>query len=122
MGKMETKAKLRIKRAHRVRRRIRGTSERPRLSVFKSNKHLSAQIVDDVLGKTVVGLSTYSKDFQGSQWDGVNRSSAAELGRRLAVLALGHQIEAVVFDRGPFKYHGVIAALADAAREAGLKF
>lgn len=121
-SKERVKQTMREKRALRVRRSVRGTTERPRLSIFKSNRHLLAQIIDDEQGKTLAGLATSSKEFQGSQWSRISRAAAAELGRRLAERAQGQSIEKVVLDRGPFKYHGVIAALADAAREAGLKF
>jgi large subunit ribosomal protein L18 len=119
---MEVNQRTRLKRALRVRQRIRGTRERPRLSVFKSNRHLSAQVIDDERGRTLVGLATYSKEFRNSQWNRINREAAAQLGRRIAELAREQGIEWVVFDRGPFKYHGVLAALADAAREGGLQF
>lgn len=116
------KQQARRKRAMRVRSKLKGSSERPRLSVHKSNRHIQAQIIDDERGQTLVGLTTYSKDLKGGEHGSISKASAAEIGKQLAERAKGLQIEQVVLDRGSFKYHGVIAALADAAREAGLKF
>ncbi len=111
-----------IKNARRERRRIGirkhlfGTPQRPRLSVFRSSKHIYAQIIDDLHGKTLVATGSAKLDKGG------NKSSAAEVGKDLAQKAVAAGITAVAFDRGGFRYHGRVKALADAAREAGLKF
>lgn len=110
--------KMRTRRKFRVRNHIRRTAHgAPRLSVFRSNNHIYAQIIDDVAGQTLVASSTVGKsDLTG------NREGAAAIGKELAQKATEKGIEKVVFDRGGYKYHGRIAALADAAREGGLKF
>ena len=111
---------LRKKRALRVRKYVKGTSLKPRLSVFKSNKHLFAQLIDDVTGETLVSYGTRSKD---SALADKNKTDAAKvIGTKIGELAKTKNIQTVVFDRGYSKYHGVIAQLADAARTAGLKF
>lgn len=106
-----------IKRASRVRRYIRGTEDKPRMSVFKSNKHISVQIIDDESRKTVVSASTLSMGISGK-----SREVAKQVGAKIAELALQNNISKVVFDRGSAKYHGALAELADAARSAGLQF
>ena len=108
----------RIKRHARVRGKISGTAERPRLSVFRSEKNIYAQIIDDVAGNTLVAASSVEKDFG----PGSNKEAARKVGKLIAERALAKGIEEVVFDRGGYIYHGKVAALADAAREAGLKF
>lgn len=106
-----------------TKRTVRGSAERPRLTVFRSNKHLSAQIIDDENRVTLVGIGTMSKEMKkGKKSSGKSKEVAQQLGKILADQAKMKKIENVVFDRGHYKYHGVIAALADAAREAGLKF
>ena len=112
----------RLKRAQRVRRAIRGTSDKPRLSVFKSNQHLSAQIIDDEKGITLVGVSTNSKEYRGGEFGRKSQKAATHLGKELAEKAKEKGVATVIFDRGPYKYHGLLAALADSAREGGLKF
>ena len=109
----------RIKRHNRVRGKISGTAERPRLCVFRSENHIYAQIIDDVAGNTLVSASTVEKSFEGN---GSNIEAAKKIGAVIAERALQKGIEDVVFDRGGYIYHGKVAALADAAREAGLKF
>ncbi|OVE80686.1 50S ribosomal protein L18 [bacterium K02(2017)] len=104
------------KRKRRVRKKISGTTERPRLSVFRSNRYLYAQIIDDSTMKTLVSGNTL-KDNKGS-----NKSSAAALGKLVGDKAIEQKIDSVIFDRGCNKYHGVIKELADGARETGLKF
>lgn len=99
------------RRRARVRRKIRGTPERPRLSVYRSNKHIYAQLIDDVKGETLVAAS-----------GGAGIAAAGEVGKILAGKALGLGIEKVVFDRGGYKYHGRVKALAEGAREGGLEF
>lgn len=102
----------------RVRKRVRGTSTRPRLAVFRSNRHIYAQVIDDQVGHTVVQASSREAVVDGS----VTVSSASEVGKLVAARAAEAGVSTVVFDRGGFPFHGRIKALADAAREAGLKF
>lgn len=103
----------------RIRRKVRGTAERPRLAVFFSNKNVYAQVINDDAGRTVCSASTKEK---GAAAGKANAATAAQIGKSIAERAKGAKIEAVVFDRGGIKYHGKVKALADAAREAGLKF
>ena len=109
----------RLKRHKRVRGKISGTPERPRLAVYRSNANISAQIIDDVNGVTLVSANTYEKDFEGI---GSNKEAARKVGNTLAQRALEKGISTVVFDRGGYIYHGRVQALAEGAREAGLKF
>ncbi len=113
----------RKKRLLRVRKHLRGSSLVPRLSVYKSNQHIAAQIIDDETGITLAGIGTMSKDLR-SKGKGLKKSkdSAKEVGSKIAKLAKEKNIERVIFDRGRFKFHGLIAELANAAREAGLQF
>ena len=113
-------AKRLVRRRFRVRNMIRRSANgRPRLSVFRSNKHIYAQIIDDEAGKTLVSASTIEKGASGY---GGNKQHAAQIGKLVAQRAIENGIKEVVFDRGPYQYHGRVAALADAAREAGLQF
>lgn len=117
-----TSRDLRIRRHRRLRKKVEGTTGRPRLSVFRSNTHIYAQVIDDSIGQTLVAAATVEKDVR-SQNDGRTKiDEAKEIGRLVAERALNAGIKQVVFDRGGFKYHGRIKALADAAREAGLSF
>ena len=116
------KQEIRTKRALRVRKKLRGTSEKPRVSVNKSNKHIQVQLIDDSTGKTLGTVSTFGKEFKESEFGKKNKASAAKLGEKIAEIAKKQNIDQVVFDRGQFKYHGILAALADSARAAGLKF
>ena len=109
----------RLKRHARVRGKISGTPERPRLAVYRSNANISAQIIDDVNGVTLVSANTYEKDFEGV---GSNKEAARKVGNTLAKRALEKGISAVVFDRGGYIYHGRVSELAEGAREGGLKF
>ena len=109
----------RMKRHQRVRGKISGTAERPRLSVFRSEKNIYAQIIDDVAGNTLVAASTVEKGFDGN---GGNCEAAKKVGAKVAERALQKGIEEVVFDRGGYIYHGRVQALAEGAREGGLKF
>ena len=109
----------RIKRHKRVRGKISGTAERPRLNVFRSKANIYAQIIDDVTGNTLVAASTVEKAFEGN---GGNCDAAKKIGAVVAERALQKGIEEVVFDRGGYIYHGRVKALAEGAREAGLKF
>ena len=114
--------KARKNRVMRVRKKIRGTDTRPRLSVSKTNKHISAQLIDDVNGITIAGFGSLSKENQKTAHNGKSKEAARHIGKRIAELAKQKSIEAVIFDRGRYKYHGVIAELAEGAREAGLRF
>ncbi len=115
-------AKQRQHREWRVRRVVRGTSQRPRLTVFRSNKHIYAQIIDDQLGESLAAASTAEAEVCPSGQNGGNKLAAARVGKALAARALERGIKQVAFDRGHYRYHGRIAALADAAREGGLDF
>ena len=110
----------RQRRQRRVRKKVHGTPERPRLSVFRSNRHISAQLIDDEGGVTIAAASTGETDLRGSTTS--NKDAAAKVGQLVAERAKAAGIESAVFDRGGNKYHGRVAALADAARAAGLKF
>ena len=110
----------RQKRHLRIRQNLAGTAEKPRLNVFRSNKQIYAQIIDDVTGKTLCSASSLDKELALS--NGSNVEAATAVGTLVAKRALAAKIEAVVFDRGGYLYHGRVAALADAARAAGLKF
>jgi large subunit ribosomal protein L18 len=112
----------REKRKARIRRKVAGTPDRPRLTVYKSLKHMYAQLVDDVSGKTLVSVATTSKTLKNEVKDDDKTSAAKKVGAALAKAAKDKGIEAVVFDRNGFDYHGRIQAVAAAAREAGLKF
>ncbi len=116
------KVKARFKRKLRIRKKICGTSERPRLSVFRSNKHIVAQIIDDEKGHTLVSLSSFSKELKGKEIEGGKVGVAKEVGKLIAQKAKEKGIEKVVFDRGGYLFHGRVKALADGAREAGLIF
>ncbi len=112
-----------LKRRHlRVRNRVEGSTERPRLAVRRSLQHIYAQIVDDETGRTLAAASTRSPEVRGSVSYGGNAKAAAAVGKLIAERAAAKSISAVVFDRGGRRYHGRVKALADAAREAGLKF
>ncbi len=110
---------MRLKRHVRVRGKISGTPERPRLNVFRSNANIYAQIIDDVNGVTLVAANTLEKDFEGAAG---NCEAAKKVGQLIAERAKAKGIEEVVFDRGGYVYHGRVAALAEGARESGLKF
>ena len=116
------KQKIRQTRTMRVRKKLRGTSDKPRLCVIKSNKHIHVQLIDDEAGRTIGTAATFSKEFQNTEFSKKNKASAAKLGETIAEIAKKNDVTQVVFDRGPFKYHGILAALADSARAAGLHF
>ena len=122
MFKKESRTKIREKKHMKVRNRFSGTAERPRLAVFRSNKHMYAQIIDDTVGNTLVAASTLEKEIKGELEQTDTVDAAAYLGTVIAKRAIEKGIKEVVFDRGGFIYQGKIAALADAAREAGLEF
>ncbi|MCQ2401688.1 MAG: 50S ribosomal protein L18 [Lachnospiraceae bacterium] len=117
----ESKSEIRAKKHARLRHYISGTPERPRLSVFRSNNHMYAQIIDDTVGKTICAASTLDKAAKDLEFTD-NTEAAAFVGTEIAKKALEKGVTKVVFDRGGFIYHGKIQALADAAREAGLEF
>jgi large subunit ribosomal protein L18 len=112
----------RERRKLRIRQKINGTSEKPRLSVFRSAKHIYAQVVDDVAGTTVAHVSTLSRDVRGEVTEASKLDAAKRVGQAIAKALLAKGIDRVVFDRNGYLYHGRVRALADAAREAGLKF
>ncbi len=112
----------RERRKLRIRRKISGTPVRPRLTVFRSSKHIYAQVVDDVAGKTVAHASTLSRDVRTDVTEATKSDAAKKVGAAIAKVLLAKGIDKVVFDRNGYLYHGRVRALADAAREAGLKF
>ena len=118
---MSSKEKVtaRQRRHRRVRKRVRGTAERPRLAVFRSNRHITAQVIDDVAGRTLAAASTVEADLRSAPTG--NKDAATKVGRLVAERAKSAGVTRVVFDRGGFLYHGRVAAVADAAREAGLE-
>ncbi len=116
MAKTNPNRASRLRRKKHIQKTIRGTTERPRLSVFRSAKHIYAQVIDDVTGQTLASANSLSVSAGG------NRDGAGAVGRALAEAAMGKDIKKVVFDRNGYLYHGRVAALADAAREAGLEF
>jgi large subunit ribosomal protein L18 len=118
MANIKTTRQARIRRHNRIRQTLSGTAERPRLAVFKSNKNITAQLIDDVNHKTLGSASTTSLKIA----NGGNIEAATKVGEAIAKVAADNKITTVVFDRGGNLYHGRVKALADAAREAGLKF
>ncbi len=114
--------KSRERRRRRVRMKLSGTSERPRLNVFRSLDHIYAQVIDDVQGRTLASASSLDKDLRSEMSDKTKKEQAELVGKTVAERAKVAGIETVVFDRGGFLYHGRIKALADGAREGGLKF
>ena len=122
MVSKKSRSEVRIKKHKRIRNRFSGTAQKQRLSVFRSNNHMYAQIIDDTVGNTLVAASTVEKDVKAELEKTNNVDAAAYLGTVIAKRAIEKGIEEVVFDRGGFIYHGKVAALAEAAREAGLKF
>ena len=106
----------------RTRQRISGTTERPRLAVHRSAKHIRAQVIDDVTGRTIAAASSLDKDVRASLKFGGNVAASKVVGKTIAERARAQGVELVVFDRGGYQYHGRVQALAEAAREAGLKF
>ena len=122
MVSKESRQEVRAKKHRRMRNRRSGTAQRPRLAVFRSNNHMYAQIIDDTVGNTLVSASTLEKEVKAEIEKTNNVDAAAYLGTVIAKRAIEKGIKEVVFDRGGFIYQGKIAALADAAREAGLEF
>ena len=122
MVSKKSRTEVREKKHRRLRNHLAGTAERPRLSVFRSNNHMYAQVIDDTVGNTIVSASTLDKEVKAEVKKTNNVEAAAYLGTVIAKKALDKGINTVVFDRGGFIYEGKIKALADAAREAGLEF
>ena len=122
MVSKKSRQEVRVKKHMKIRNRFSGTAQRPRLAVFRSNNHMYAQIIDDTVGNTLAAASTVEKEVKEQLEKTNNVDAAAYLGTVIAKRALEKGIDTVVFDRGGFIYQGKIAALADAAREAGLKF
>ena len=122
MVSKESRQKSREKKHLRIRNRFSGTAERPRLAVFRSNNHMYAQVIDDVAGKTLASASTLEKDIKSALKATDNVDAAAYIGDVVAKRAMEKGIKAFVFDRGGYIYHGKVAALAEAARKAGLEF
>ena len=115
-----TKQQRRYRIKKRIRKVVSGTAERPRLNVFRSNKQIYAQLIDDLSGKTLMAVSSLNKDFAGAE--GTKVEMAEKIGKAIAAKAIASGITAVVFDRNGYLYHGRVKQLADAAREGGLKF
>jgi large subunit ribosomal protein L18 len=120
--KVKTKQDIRARIKARIRKRLSGSAERPRLAVFRSQSHIYAQVIDDALGQTLCTASSLEKDFRGKFKRGSNLGAAKAIGQTIAARAREKGITRVVFDRGGFLYHGRVKALADAAREGGLQF
>ncbi len=122
MDHARSNLRQRIRRQRRVRKPLRGTPERPRLSIRRSHKHIYAQVIDDASGRTLAAASTVESQLKTAVSFGGNRDAAAAIGQTVAERAKAAGVSRVCFDRGPCRYHGRVAALADAAREAGLEF
>lgn len=122
MIKKISRNEIRKRKHARVRRKISGTAEMPRLCVFRSSKHIYAQVIDDVTGTTLAQASSLDAEIKSQTDEGGNKDAASKVGELVAKRALEKDIDTVVFDRGGYIYHGRVAALAEAAREAGLKF
>lgn len=117
-----SRAEARIKRHYRIRNKVKGTAQTPRLAVFRSNKHMYAQLIDDVAGRTLAAASTMEAEIAGKLEATTNIEAAQAVGEAIAKKAIEKGITEAVFDRGGYIYHGKVAALAEAAREAGLQF
>jgi large subunit ribosomal protein L18 len=122
MVKKPVKNKVRVRKHIRVRKKISGTSTRPRLNVFRSLNHIYAQVIDDKVGSTIVSASTLDGSLKGKVKNGGNKEAAKTVGQLIAKRALAAGIQEVVFDRGGYLYHGRVKELAEGAREEGLKF
>ncbi len=122
MGSPQRREQLRLKRKKRIRKKVLGTPERPRLSVFRSSKHIYAQVIDDTKGRTLASASTMEPEVrEGGKFE--SKTAAANyIGKKVGERALEKGIESIVFDRGGFKYHGRVKAVSEGAREAGLHF
>jgi len=123
MERSNQKARVRkIRRSLRTRNKVRGTQEKPRMCVVKTNSHIQVQLIDDEKGVTLASANTNSKEFQGTPYAKKNVESAKKLGESIANKAKAQGVSKIVFDRGSAKYHGILASLANAAREVGLQF
>lgn len=122
MNHEKTIGRQRQRRRYRVRKRLKGTAERPRLCVFRSHQHVYAQVIDDDAGRTLASASSRDKDLRGDLSYGGNCQAAEQVGKKLAERALAAGVKQVCFDRREYKFHGRVAALAKGAREAGLVF
>ena len=122
MAKIKTRQERRRLRRSRIRKKVSGTEQRPRVSLFRSNKHIYVQIIDDRNGRTLGGVSTLTKEFRDAGTKPGTVEAAQVVGKLLAEKAKSLNIDTIVFDRGGFRYHGAVKALADAAREGGLNF
>ena len=122
MIRKQSRSKIRVKKHNRMRNKIQGTAQRPRLSVFRSEKHIYAQIIDDMTGTTLAAASTVEKEIASTLEATSNIAAAAAVGTAIAKKAADKQITEVVFDRGGYIYHGRVMQLAEGAREGGLKF
>jgi|SRR6185436_3415805 len=120
--KVKTKEDIRLRLHSRIRKRLEGSPERPRLAVFRSQSHIYAQVIDDDTGRTVCAASSLDKGLRADFKRGSNLAAAKAVGKLIAERAKDKGVKAVVFDRGGFQYHGRVKALAEAAREGGLKF
>lgn len=122
MDQQKLKKRRQVRRKHHVRRRLVGTTERPRLCVFRSSKHIYAQLIDDITGVTLAATSSRSQEVKAVLPYGGNQKAAAVVGKKLAEIAKAKGVTKAAFDRGHYRYHGRVKALADAAREGGLQF
>jgi len=122
MGNVDKKKIIYLKRKFRVSKKVRGTDERPRLNVYRSNKHIYAQIIDDTKGKTIVSASSLAEEVRSLSSKGNKTDMAKKIGGLVARNAISQGIDKLVFDRGGSLYHGRVKAVAEGAREAGLKF
>ncbi len=119
---MDGKIKRRLRRKKSIRKKINGTEERPRLCVHRTNRNIYVQVINDIESKTICGVSTASSDLAGKEKTRKNVVYASKVGEKIAKLALEKGVQKVVFDRAGYKYHGVVKALAEAARKGGLQF
>jgi large subunit ribosomal protein L18 len=122
MGKTNPRVVARRRRKLHIRKQVHGTAGRPRLSVFRSARHIYAQVIDDVAGTTLAAASTLSGELKGHEGGTGNRDASAEVGKLIAAKAIAAGVSSVTFDRNGYLFHGRVKSLADAAREAGLKF
>jgi len=123
MNRRQQKAHIKqVARGQRVRKKLRGSSIKPRLCVVKSNKHIEVQLINDEEGVTIGSTSTFAKEFRNTEFNKKCKKTASKLGERIAEIANENNVKEVVFDRGPHKYHGILAELATSARSGGLKF
>lgn len=117
-----SRSERRVRKHVRVRKRVSGSGERPRLNIFRSSKHIYAQVIDDLKGQTLAAASSLSKELRGQFKTGANKAAARAVGKLIAQKAKEKSVSKVVFDRGGYVYHGRIKELAEGAREGGLKF